>query len=211
VRALRAFAERSLLYLSLIGATMAQKIPVSAMVGGEFPIVIDLPTEITNGIGRVVAAHAVLENRVQELLFDAMKVDYPQGRVAFENYRDPAVLFGIIRKLFDSWGIQIDINLQDLETDIRSCTRERNILAHGVWVRDAPDRIALRVTEGQFTTEAGIHVRAFLPETQGIADDFWEPTRTRILQVAKVVIAIQQTVKPALSSVLQTQADRSSA
>ena len=68
---------------------MPSKVPVSAMRGDMFPVVIDLPPNVTQGIGKIVAAPAVLENRVQEFLFDVMKVDYPQGRVAFENYRDP--------------------------------------------------------------------------------------------------------------------------
>lgn len=163
-----------------------------------FPIVVDLPPKVWEGIGKVVAAHAVLENRVQELLFDAMKVDYPQGRVAFENYRDPAVQFGIVRKLFDSWGIQVDINLEDLESEIRDRTRTRNILAHGVWLNSAEGKLVLRVTEGQFSTEHGIHVRAFLPESRIVADDLYDTFRNQTLNTARMIIRLHKAVKSAL-------------
>ena len=179
---------------------MAKKIPVSAMKGDMYTIVADLPRYVLQGIGQVVAAHALLENRVQELLFDAMKVDYPQGRVAFENYRDPAVLFGIVRKLMDSRGIKVEENLQDLEDNIRSCTRDRNILAHSIWLRRPDGTIALRQTEGQFSTPDGIHVRAFLPESRIVAAEEYGNYRNAILMTTEAISRLKKRVNDALAS-----------
>lgn len=93
---------------------MPRKVPVAAMQGASFPVVIDLPPPYYEGIGKVVSAHAFLESRVQEFLFDLMAVDYPVGRVVFE-YGHPARLFGTIRKLLDLWGIEVKQKLLDAE------------------------------------------------------------------------------------------------
>lgn len=200
-------------FSEFIGAIMAKtKIPHSAMRGGTFPIALKLPSHINEGIGKVVAAHGVLENRVQELLFDLMKVGYPQGRVAFE-YRHPAQMFGIIRRLLDLWGIQVDANLEDFESEIRRRSRERDKLAHGVWVKLPSGDLGLRVTEGQIKTDAGIHDRAYLPEVQEVPEDYFKNTRTEIMATAIKVGDLQKVVKRALQALTEKspqQSDKSS-
>src|SRR5262245_36038281 len=80
-----------------------------------WPPVVEIPDNVCLGIGRIIAAHAFLESRVQELLFDLMiMVDYPAGRVAFE-YRSAPVLFQTARRLLAMWGIKPTADLQDLE------------------------------------------------------------------------------------------------
>jgi hypothetical protein len=193
---------------------MRRKIPVAAMQGGAFPLVIDLPPPYYEGIGKVASAHAILENRVQELLFDLMAVDYPIGRVAFE-YRHPAVLFGLVRRLLDLRGIQIkqtlldvehdakEQNLQEVEDEIRSHSRERDKLAHGVWLVMPNAQLALRVTEGQFTTEAGIHDRAFLPEPHLVPVPWFDWQRLLTLKTAKKISDVRAEVKPQIAALLE--------
>ena len=48
-----------------------------------YPIEIDLPLNIYKGIGKVLSAHAILEQLVSEIVFELMKVDYKAGRTAF--------------------------------------------------------------------------------------------------------------------------------
>jgi hypothetical protein len=193
-----------------------RKIPVAEMQGGSLPVVLDLPSPYYEGIGKVASAHAFLESRMQEFLFDLMAIDYPIGRVVFE-YGDPARVFGSIRKLLDLWGIEIKQklldaetqtklqNLEQFETEIRSHSRQRNNLVHCVWMTMPDGQLALRVTEGQYQTDQGIHDRAFLPQPNFIPVEWFNWQRELILRTTKKLMDIQTEVKPQLAALLERQ------
>jgi len=75
-------------------------LPVDPKVAGMFPTTIDLPPDVYSGIGKVVSAHAILENAVSEVVYELMNIDYPEGRTAF-SYRAASVQMTLIRKLLD--------------------------------------------------------------------------------------------------------------
>jgi hypothetical protein len=64
---------------------MAKTLPVSTESATRYQVVMDLPPVTYEDIGRVISAGAILENQVSELLFELMKIDYPEGRVAFRG------------------------------------------------------------------------------------------------------------------------------
>jgi hypothetical protein len=134
---------------------MAKKkvIPVSAITGVGSPIVFNLPAQIYEGIGKVIATAAILEQQVSELLFDQINCEYPEGRVAFK-YAGASKMFKTIRRLLDLHGITPTINVVALENTIRDeYEKRRDILAHGVWVQTEQGGIALASYRGK--TRAG--------------------------------------------------------
>ena len=177
------------------------RIPVAEIEGTTYPVRRDLPNEYYVWIGSVIQAHALIELRMQETLFDLMGTEYPRGRVAFAH-RDPAVLFKTARDLLDLLGIKLDpsLNLQEFEDEIRSRTVERNNLAHGVWLEGPNNTIALRVTFGQINHPDGrIHVRAFLPELQVLTYDYFRKVREETLATVDRLCLFQEVVKQALA------------
>ena len=69
-----------------------------------------------------------------------------------------------------------------------------------------PDgQLALRVTEGQFKTDEGIHDRAFMPQPHVIPAAWFNWQRHLTLKTAKKITDVQAEVKPQLSALLQKQ------
>ena len=160
--------------------------PIDKIGAASFPIVPDLPDNVYLGIGKVISAHAILENRIQELLFDLMVMaDYPAGRVAFE-YRSAQVLFGTVRRLLTLWGIKPVGNLNDLEADIKSRADDRDRLAHNIWLKYG-DGLRLRLAVGMSETPRGRLDHSFVPPAVTVGDEQYEKIRQEILETAMAV------------------------
>lgn len=175
-----------------------RKLPRAAMVGTTAPIVIDHPTGIYEGIGKVVHAHAILETALQELLFDLMKVDYPSGRVVL-RYQSGAERFKTVRRMLDLRGITASMDTAALLTQIQECCDHRDQFAHGVWIRDGDGNIALRLTRGVFETPDGMADRSFLPEPQYVPDEVYSQIREKILSTVRQVHDLRHEVKQFLA------------
>jgi hypothetical protein len=177
---------------------------ISELQATQLPVAVDLPPEIYVGIGKVISAHAILENRVQELLFDLMiMADYPAGRVAFE-YRAAPVMFGIARRLIVMWGVTVTCgDLHDLEEDIRSRTADRDRLAHNVWLGHESGVLVLRQSLGMTETERGRIDHSYLPVGVQVASEDFESMRSLILKTAQHVQAVQHEIKPRLEAIRQ--------
>lgn len=185
--------------------TRKKKLPIlgiSELQSRQMPVAVDLAPEIYSGIGKVISAHAILENRVQELLFDLMiMADYPAGRVAFE-YRDAPVMFGIARRLIVMWGITVTCgDLHDLEEDIRSRTADRNRVAHNVWVGHESGVFVLRQSMGMTETDRGRIDHSYLPVGVRVAPEDFEAMRELSLKTAQHVQAVQHEIKPRLDAI----------
>lgn len=170
------------------------KLPLSAIQGGKFPVLIDLPQEIYQGIGKVVSAHAILETQITELLFELSQIKFPVGRVTF-RYQAASERFKIAMKLFTLHGIRADVNLNDLRDKIIECCNARDQFAHGILVHNKRTGLsALRLTRGEYETLEGRADRSFIPQAITIDDDYYDRTRKMILKTAKVIIDLKNTV-----------------
>src|SRR5262245_26755640 len=89
-----------------------------------YPIETDLPLNIYKGIGKVLSAHAILEQLVSEIVFELMKVDYKAGRTAFP-YRAASTQFTLVRSLLRLRKLKPKINIIDLEAQIKDCCTVR--------------------------------------------------------------------------------------
>jgi hypothetical protein len=179
-----------------------RKIPVplsaQAKSAGMFPIVVNLPSKVYAGIGKVIAAHAILEVTVSELLYDLMTIDYPLGRVGFK-YMAASTMFSIIRRLLDLHGITPKLNVADLSEHIGGCCTMRDQLAHGVWVQMKIGDLGLRLSEGKYDTPFGTHDSAFIPQVARIPSDYFDNCQAVIFKCVEKVKNLQTEVKSALS------------
>jgi hypothetical protein len=172
-------------------------LPLSIKASTQRKIVLEPPEHITDGIGQVITAHAIIEHYIEHLLYDLMVAHAHVGRIAIAR-RDPALNFKSIRRLMGAWNIVAQINLEEFETEIRRHTRERNALAHGVWVHLEGGEIALIKKEGYYDTEEGDRDAAILPDRFVLPENWFSDLRKKMMETAQKVRDLRKTVAPSL-------------
>lgn len=169
-----------------------RKLPLHQLSGSQFIIIQDLPKEVYEGIGKIVSAHGVLETQVSDLLFDLAQIDFSIGRVTF-RYQAASERLKTIKRLMVLHGLEAPplLNINELLEQITNCCNARDQFAHGVWIRAADGKLALRLTKGEFETDEGIVDRTFVPQGVFIPDDYWDATQKVILITAAVVLKLR--------------------
>jgi len=163
-----------------------------------YPIEIDLPLNIYKGIGKVLSAHAILEQMVSEIVFELMKVDYKAGRTAFP-YRAASTQFTLVRSLLRLRKLKPKVNVADLEAQIKDCCTVRDQLAYGVWIRQRGE-LKLRLTEGTYNTPQGKQFRATMLEARQPPEGYFDANREVILVTAKLVQKLKKEVVASLQT-----------
>jgi hypothetical protein len=174
-----------------------KKVPLHALTGTGLPVANTLPSRYFEGIGKIIVAHAIVEKEVSELIFDLAQIDYSIGRAAF-RYQAASERFKLAKRLMVMHGIEPPppLVINELLEQITDCCNIRDQFAHCVWLQIPPDRIALRVTKGEFETEQGIIDRTALPQALFIPEefDYFEEQRHVILITAAAVSNLRQHV-----------------
>jgi hypothetical protein len=189
----------------LMASNKRNVLPVDTKVAGIFNATSDLPRNIFEGIGRVVSAHALLENAVSKVLFDLMRVDYPEGRVAF-GYSSASKQFSAVMRLIELHGIKPEFKLSVMKESIEACCTARDQLAHGLWI-ERSGILCLTLTKGTYSTAEGDRSREILPEGAVVHPGYFLEQQHAILVTTAEVQELQNAVK----SLLQTLPDRSDA
>lgn len=161
-------------------STPKTKLPFVAIASSQYPLVSELPTATYVGIGKIISAHAILENKVLELLCELVKVDESVGRVTF-RYQSALERFKIVERLLVLYDIKPKTNLKSIRRDIERSCQLRDTFAHGIWSLKDGD-IALRITKGEYETDDGIVDRSFVPQASKYSDCFFERNRVEILK-----------------------------
>jgi hypothetical protein len=98
------------------------KLPHSAIPARTYPVAHYLPDPVCLGIGKVVSAHAVLENEVFELLVSLSGIRHPIGRVML-RYQGANERFKTCRRLMVLHGISLGTSMKKLYERIDDCCR----------------------------------------------------------------------------------------
>jgi|SRR6516225_4820349 len=182
-----------------------KKLPLHAITrSAHSKIVQDLPPHVYEGIGKIVAAQAILETAVTDLLFNLAEIDFSVGRVVF-RYQAGSERFKTVKRLMVLHGLETTLPsvpsvVSELEQQITDCCNARDQFAHGVWIQ-CPDReLALRVTKGQFETDEGIIDRTFVPQAMSVPDEYYEQTRQVILTTAAAIDRLRRKLVAALKA-----------
>jgi hypothetical protein len=174
------------------------KLALKAIKAIPNELVLDLPASKYRGIGKIISAHAFLENQVFEVLCDLAKIDYSVGRVTL-RYQAATERFKIIKRLMVLHSINTKTNLSALFTEIEKCCGIRDIFAHGVWVWTKHGDLGMRITKGEFEIDDGIVDRSFMPQVSTYSDGFFDTNRTEILKVAEKVSELKDQIAAALT------------
>jgi hypothetical protein len=121
-----------------------------------------IPKRFLLGVGRVIVAHARLEQYVVELIGALQRLDGPLVRQVFDGASTRENMIKIIR-LVEMWKIEPTEPLEELRADVEKAGQKRNDIAHGIWLRTPRHDIALRLMRGDRMTEVGMISRRVLP------------------------------------------------
>ena len=101
----------------------------------DVPVVRDLPPNLMREIGRVIFFHSYVEWRLGLIIYDILHVTKVLSRLV---PRDPRAMdqFDLICDLVSLKNVKTGVDLIRLRRSLVSATSERDLLAHGTWVRD---------------------------------------------------------------------------
>lgn len=122
----------------------------------ESPIVTDLPISLLREIGRVTVTYANLEDRLSKVIYLLLDIDPKRGRLAVREPRATDRL-EVIRDLMQLSNITVSIDMQNLAANMSRIQRERDQLAHGIWVRESvTKKTYLRLIKGSWQPIKGL-------------------------------------------------------
>ena len=118
------------------------------------PIAKGLPTNYAASIGRIISRFAYTEWLISYITYKLLHIGPKHGRVAV---RTPRVEDGLtmIEQLMLLDKITISINTKTLKTALKHLENERDMLAHGVWMRHPGFRtLHIQVTKGNWKPDS---------------------------------------------------------
>lgn len=130
----------------------------------DVPVVRDLPPNLMREIGRVIFSHSYVEWRLGLIIYDILHVTRVLSRLV---PRDPRAMdqFDLICDLVSLKNVKTGVDLIRLRKSLLSATSQRDLLAHGTWVRDPKtNAFLLRLVRGS-----------------------WKPVRTKKLQTKRPI------------------------
>jgi hypothetical protein len=164
----------------------------SAVMAQVYPLVTDLPDDYTRGIGLVMTHWAYVEHLLRKIAYQLVGVDVKRGRVAIRDPR-PDDYIPMYRQLLRlNKDITIDDQVFDDLPHALAVTRaERDLIAHGPWIKTAQGEYLVPKTSGNWPKSSGLKLtKRELPEGIVIVPQDLEGLRQNIAKIATALEAI---------------------
>src|SRR5262249_1581174 len=157
----------------------------------------DLPRWINTSIGKVIMTHAILENKVSELVYDLARINYSAGRVAIVD-RNACDQFKVAMELIAMHGLTPSIKLNKLRDQIDDCCEVRDMVGDAIWMKDKDGNgVEIRRQRGKIATKAGSVNRKYKPTGHAIPLDYFKDHVEVILSAIQVVMNLKKEVQAA--------------
>jgi hypothetical protein len=101
----------------------------------EVPVVRNLPPNLMREIGRIIFSHSYVEWRLGLIIYDILHVTRILARLVPSEPR-AIDQFDLICDLVSLKDVKTGVDLIRLRKSLLSATTQRDLLAHGTWVRD---------------------------------------------------------------------------
>ena len=108
----------------------------------EVLVVRDLPLNLMREIGRVIFFHSYLEWRLGLIIYDILRVTKVLSRLVAGDSRTMDQ-FDLICDLVSLKDVKTGVDLMRLRKSLVSATTQRDLLAHGTWVKDPKTKVFL--------------------------------------------------------------------
>jgi hypothetical protein len=109
---------------------------------GKVPVFRNLSPNLMREIGRVIVYHSYMERRLGLIIYEILHVTRVLSRLV---PRDPDAVdqFDLICDLVSLKNVKTSVDLIRLRKSLVSAMRQRDLLAHGTWVRDPKTKASL--------------------------------------------------------------------
>lgn len=167
----------------------------------DFPEVRRLPAPYAAGIGRIIARWAYQEWLLTEITRRAMGVGPKQARLAMRELRAEDHIKTMVQ-LLSVLKIEVKLPLDELKRDLRKQEDERNLYAHGMWIRDPKTR-QLRIWRIRGSWESGPlqgQSKRIKPEPVKRSPADMKATCREMDRLARLSWKLHQRVKAALAA-----------
>ena len=101
----------------------------------EVPVVRNLPANLMREIGRVIFFHSYVEWRLDLIIFDILRITKVLGRLVGKDIRAIDQL-DLICDLISLRNAKTGVDLTDLRKSLLLASTQRDLLAHGTWVKN---------------------------------------------------------------------------
>jgi hypothetical protein len=101
----------------------------------EVPVVRDLPPNLMQEIGRVIFFHSYVEWRLDLIIYDILRVTKVLNSLISKDIR-AIDQFDIICDLISLRNDKTGVDLMNLRKSLLLASTQRDLLAHGTWVKD---------------------------------------------------------------------------
>ncbi|WP_162917323.1 hypothetical protein [Dongia deserti] len=159
----------------------------------SFPRTTDLPDTFNINIGKIVVAHASLEQRLRDIVYEVAGIDHKRGRV-LRIARRLADYPELVRDLLRAQDKDIKLSKPkgaptSFKEMLETADDERNQLVHGVWVKKPDQRYpVLQVVDKTWTQADGKKVNAKIAPHGVIMGDEHLPTVLKFYDVCFAVV-----------------------
>jgi hypothetical protein len=101
----------------------------------DVPVVRNLPANLMREIGSVIFFHSYVEWRLDLIIFDILRVTKVLSRLVAKDVR-AIDRFDIICDLINLKDVKTGVDLIRLRKSLLAASAQRDLLAHGTWVKD---------------------------------------------------------------------------
>lgn len=108
-----------------------------------------LPEGYLHRIGWIVTRWAMVEYGMDSVLFKALRIDHKTGREKLENYRTSQFVEKLERYLAKE-HVVVTPHIEGLHNDLVEMERERDRLAHNLWIYNGKGIPSIRYTRGRW-------------------------------------------------------------
>src|ERR1700728_2070976 len=116
----------------------------------EVPVVRNLPPNLMREIGRIIFFHSYLEWRLNLIVFDILRVTKVLGRLVAKDSRTMDQ-FDLVCDLISLKDVKTDVDFIRLRKSVLSASTQRDLLAHGTWMKDPKTKaFLLRLVRGSW-------------------------------------------------------------
>jgi hypothetical protein len=159
----------------------------------EAVIIYKLPVRLSTAIGRVITAYAVLEYKLSGCIAVILQLQKQEWRLVLKEPRASERLEAI-EGLLAIRDITIDVDFVALRDLLDTANRERDQLAHGIWLRHPQTRkLYLRLTKGSWK-KTGTHQNKIKRQIFPQSILFNAPECLTVLKTIERAITVIQTL-----------------
>lgn len=158
----------------------------------DVPVVRNLPPVLMSEIGRVIVFHSYVEWRLGLIISDILRTTKILSRLLARDSRTMDQ-FDLICDLVSLKDVKTGVDLIRLRKSLVSATTQRDLIAHGTWVRDPKTKVfLLRLVRGSWKPAKGKKVQTRRLRKSGAPEYGIEECRSLSQLIDGIILTVDE-------------------